>query len=145
MPRKPTAIITGSRVTPRWERNPPITKEMSSGSGTPKPQATNTPKINRYAGIPRVCVSRLMTKASTSGPGSASLDERSEVFSIVHHFLPERGDDSHQQLDAGLRLLPKQLLKIGMPDLDRHHRRQSRGRAHSLALLDQRQLSQMIA
>src|SRR5215467_2152881 len=138
MPRKPTAIITGSRVTPRWERNPPITKEMSSGSGTPRPQATKTPKINRYAGIPRVCVSRLITKASTPGPDSASFQERSEVLSIVHYFLPERRDDCHQQLHAGLRLLPKQLLKIGMPNFDRHHRSDSGGSAHPMPLPDQR-------
>ena len=47
MPRNPTPIITGRLAAPLWARNPPRMREMSSGSGTPSPQARRMPKTLR--------------------------------------------------------------------------------------------------
>ncbi len=41
------ATITQRLATPLKTRNPPRMSEMSSGSGTPSPQATSTAKMDR--------------------------------------------------------------------------------------------------
>src|SRR5258708_16737716 len=85
-----------------------------------------------------------MTKASKVATDSAALQKRFEVLSIVHHLLAKGGNDAHQQLYASLGFLPEQLLEVRVPNLHRQHRVQGGGGTHSLSLVDQRQLAEVL-